>query len=80
MATPLPNVSLPGIVEKIIVSPHPSEPGKAQIAIEGADDLYRKICIENTLKDENGGEVSLQPGARVRVTVKAKSPATVAKR
>jgi len=81
MATPLPNVSRPAIVEKIIVSPHPSEPEKAQIAIEGAEDFYRKICIENTLKDENDGEVSLLPGgAQVRVTVKAKSPATVAKR
>jgi hypothetical protein len=32
----------------------PSEPEKAQIDIEGADDLYREIRIENTLTDEHG--------------------------
>jgi hypothetical protein len=43
MATQRPNTILPGIVETIIKFPHPNEPEKAQIAIEGADDRYREI-------------------------------------
>ena len=37
--TAKPSSTLPGTVEKIIKSPFPSEPDKAQIAVEGADDL-----------------------------------------
>ena len=70
---------LPGIVETIIESPHPNEPEKAQIAIKGADDRYREIRIENALKDENGDEVSLNAGAPVKVTIKAKRRAAMAK-
>jgi hypothetical protein len=67
-----PNVTLPGTVEKIIQSPHPSEPEKAQINIEeGADPLYKEIRIENTFTDEHGNEVKLKKGARVEVTVEA---------
>ena len=80
MATQRPNTILPGIVETIIESPHPNEPEKAQIAIEGADDLYREIRIENTLRDKNGGDVSLKLGARVKVTIKVERPGTIATR
>jgi hypothetical protein len=38
----------PGTVQKIIKSPFPQEPEKAQIAVEGANHLYREIRIENT--------------------------------
>ena len=69
--TEKPSSTMPGTVEKIIRSPFPSEPEKAQIAIEGADHLYREIRIENTLTDANGDEVSLKPGAHVEVTVEA---------
>jgi hypothetical protein len=55
-----PSVTLPGKVEKIIDSSRSSEPEKAQIAIEGADDLYREIRIENSLTDENGDTVRLK--------------------
>ena len=65
------STTLPGTVEKIIKSPHPSVPEKAQIAVEGADDLYREIRIENVLKDENGQEVALKEGAPVDVTIAA---------
>jgi hypothetical protein len=58
-------------VEHIIKSAHPSEPEKAQIAVEGADDLYKEIRIENTLTDENGRTVRLKKGAEVEVTVEA---------
>jgi hypothetical protein len=68
---------LPAVVEKIIKLPH--EPEKAQVAIEGGDDLYREIRIENTLIDENAREVSLKPGAEVEVTVEANTRDTVPK-
>jgi len=80
MATQRPNTLLPGIVETIIKFPHPNEPEKAQIAIEGADDRYREIRIENALKDENGDEVSLKPGAPVKVNIRAKRRAAITKR
>ena len=63
--------TLPATVEKIIKSPSPNEPEKAQIAVEGADHLYRELRIENTLMDENGDKVRLKQGAEVEVTIKA---------
>jgi len=77
--TEKPSSTLPGTVEKIIKSPFPSEPEKAQIAVEGADHLYREIRIENTLTDANGDEVSLKPGAHVEVTVEAEPEDTTKK-
>jgi hypothetical protein len=70
-------VTLPGKVEAIIESFHPSEPEKAQIAVEGGDELYREIRIENSLIDENGNEVRLKMGAEVEVTVEAGKTETV---
>ncbi len=67
---------MPGMVEKIIEPAHPSEPEKAQIGIEGADDLYREIRVENTLRDENGKQVALKPGAQAAVTIEADPDAT----
>jgi hypothetical protein len=63
------SVVLPGTVAKIIKSPSPSEPEKAQINVEGVDPLYREIRIDNALTNENGDEVSLKPGAHVDVTL-----------
>jgi hypothetical protein len=75
--TEKPSVTLPAIVEKIIDSPNPGEPQKAQINIqEGAEPLYQEIRIENTLTDANGQEVKLKKGAKVEVTVEA-SPSGV---
>ena len=73
------SVTFAGTVDKIIVSPQPNEPEKAQISIEGADDLYKEIRIENSLTDENGEEVSLKKGAEVEVTVEADKDATTPK-
>ena len=67
--TEKPSVTLPGTVEKIIKPSPPDQPEKAQIAIEGADDLYREIRIENSLTGGNGDEVRLKKGAEVNVTV-----------
>jgi len=74
-----PSTTLPGTVEQIIHSPLPSEPDKAEIALEGADDLYKEIRIENTLVDEDGNEVSLKKGAKVEVTIEAEPGHTVQK-
>jgi hypothetical protein len=77
------SVTMPGTVEKIIPPVHPSGPEKAQIALEGADELYREIRIENSLTDENGDEVRLKSdevrlkkGAEVEITVEADPEAT----
>jgi hypothetical protein len=70
-----PSVTLPGTAEKVIESPHPSVPEKAQIGVDGADDLYREIRIENTLTDEQGDQVQLKKGTHVEVTVEAESGA-----
>jgi len=75
-----PSVTLPGTVEKIIESPHRDVPEKAEIAVHGADDLYREIRIENTLTDEKGNPVKLKEGAEVEVTVEAEVAATSPKR
>jgi hypothetical protein len=66
-----PSTSMPGIVDKIIPSPRPSQPEKARIAVEGADHRYRDLRIENTLTDEHGDDVRLKKGAHVAVTVTA---------
>ena len=66
-----PSVTLPGTVEKIIPPITPIETEKAQIAVEGAEDLYKEIRVENTLHDENGKPVALKPGVEVEVTIAA---------
>jgi hypothetical protein len=75
--TEKPSVTLPGVVEKIIKPAERNEPEKAQISIEGADDLYREIRIENSLSGKNGDEVRLKKGSEVEVTVEATPEATV---
>jgi hypothetical protein len=72
-----PSTTLPGTVEKIIKSPHPGVPEKAQISVEAADPLYQEIRIENSLTLENGGEVRLKVGVDVEVTVEARPEDTI---
>lgn len=72
-----PSTTLPATVEKIIRPIVPGDPEKAQLAVEGADHLYREIRIENALTDENGNKVRLKPGAEVEVTVEAEPEATI---
>src|ERR1700726_776269 len=57
-----PSTTMPGTVNKIIPSPRPSQPEKAQIAVDGTDYLYQKLRIENTLTDEHGDDVRLKKG------------------
>jgi YesN/AraC family two-component response regulator len=66
-----PAVTLLGVVEKIVRPVLPNEPEKAQIAIQGADDLYREIRVENSLESSAGEKVRLKPGAQVDVTIEA---------
>jgi hypothetical protein len=68
-----PSTTIPGTVDKIIPSPRPSQPEKAQIAVGGADHGYRDLRIENTLTDEHGDDVRLKKGAHVEVTVTVES-------
>ena len=75
-----PKTTRPGTVDKIIKSPFPQEPEKAEIAVEGADHLYREIRIENTLEDEKGKKVKLKVGAQVDVTVEADPKDTIPKK
>lgn len=71
------SASTAGTVEKIIESPFPNVPDKAQIHLVGGDHLYREIRIDNTLTNENGEEVSLKLGAPVQVTFEAKAESTI---
>ena len=54
------NVTLPGTVEKIIPAIGDHIPEKAEIKIEGADDLYREVRIENKVIDAEGNPVKLR--------------------
>jgi hypothetical protein len=64
-----PSTTMPGTVKKIILSPRPSQPEKAQVTVDGADQRHRNLRFENTLTDEHGDDVKLKKGARVEVTV-----------
>ena len=75
-----PKVTKPGTVKKIIKPLIPIEPEKAEIAVEGGDDLYREIRIENTLECDDGKKVKLKEGAPVSVTIEADSDQTVPKK
>ena len=77
--TEKPSVTLPGTVEKIIQPSFPDQVEKAQISIEGGDDLYREIRIQNSLSVANGEEVRLKKGAEVDGTEQADQEATTSK-
>ena len=73
------STTLPGKVERVIQPhPHSGEPEKAQIAVEGADHLYREIRVPNLLVDGDGKKVKLKPGAEVEVTIEADPVVTTA--
>ncbi len=65
-----------GTVKKIIKSPDPSVPEKAEVQVHEADELYKEIRIENTLEDERGKKVKLKEDAPVDITVEADTKAT----
>src|ERR1700681_2373431 len=73
-----PSTTMPGTVNKIITSPSPSHPEKAQIAVDRHDHRHRDLRIENTLTDEHGDDVKLKKGAQVEVTVTAEPKTSLA--
>lgn len=75
-----PSTTLPGVVQKVIPSPHPSVPEKAEIEVKGADDLYREIRVDNVLTDKDGETVRLKRGAEVDVTIEADEEDTAKQR
>jgi hypothetical protein len=74
-----PSTTLPATVEKIIKPQFPADSEKAQIAVEGADHLYRELRIENALTDEKGEKVRLKEGSEVQVTIEADPESTTPK-
>jgi len=64
-----PSVIMPGTVKKIIPSTSPSQPEKAQVAVNEAAPHHRDLRFENTLTDENGDDVKLKKGEHVDVTI-----------
>jgi hypothetical protein len=65
-----------GTVDRVVKSPVPDEPDKAQITITGADPLYREIRVENVVTDEDGKKASLQPGEEVDVIIESDPTST----
>ena len=72
------STKLAGKVEKVI-KPHPEsgEPEKAQIAVEGADHLYRELRVPNKLTNEDGKKVKLKEGAEVEVKIETDDAAAI---
>ena len=62
-----------GTVQKVLKSSHSRDPEKVEIRIDEADDLYKEIRVENVVKDENGEEFQLNPGAKIDVVLEADS-------
>jgi hypothetical protein len=77
--TKKPKTTKPGTVVKVIKSPDPVVPEKAEIDVEGADPLYRELRLENVLENEDGEKVKLKKGAHVEITIEADPKETVAK-
>ena len=70
---------LRGRVEKVLKPILPKEHEKAEITIEGADDLYREIRVENLLTDEDGEKARLKPGDELDIVLEAETDSTTKK-
>lgn len=68
------SVTLPATVEKVLPAKN-AEPEKIQISVEGCDELFSELRVENTLKDESGAGVTLKRGAQIEVVVTADADA-----
>jgi hypothetical protein len=67
-----PSTTIPGTINKIIQPRIRTNPEMAQIVLEGPENQYRSLRIDNTLTDEHGDDVSLKKGAHVEVTITIK--------
>jgi len=74
-----PHTKKAGTVRKIVVSPDPDVPEKAEIEVHGADDLYKEIRIENTLHDSKGKKVKFKKDAEVDLTIETDEKDTTPK-
>src|SRR5258708_3205620 len=74
-----PSVTLPGTVEEIIESPHPSIPEKAETSIQEPNELHQDIPTENPFTTDIRNQLRLKKGALVEVTVEAAAGATTSK-
>jgi hypothetical protein len=63
------SVTLPGTVDKIVKPGFRGKREQAQIGVEGADQIYKEIRIDNALTDDLGQEVPMEPGDKVNVTI-----------
>jgi hypothetical protein len=68
------SVTLLATVEKVLPAKL-AEREKIQISVDGCDDLYSELRVENALKDEAGDSVTLKRGAHIEVTINADSDA-----
>ncbi len=66
------SAKFPGKVQRVI-KPHPAsgEPEKAQIAVEGADHLYRELRVPNQLTDDKGNQLKMEQGSEVEVKIES---------
>ena len=69
------SVTLTGVVEQIL-EPVGSVPERAVIEIQGAEDLYSEIRIDNALSDGNGQKVKLQLREKVNITIETTTGCT----
>ena len=60
-----------GTVTKVIKSPFPQIPEKAEINVKDADPLYQEIRVENILENDHGDKVKLKQGQEVDITIEA---------
>jgi hypothetical protein len=72
------STKFPAKVEKVIKPvPGSGEPEKAQIAVEGADHLYRELRVPNKLVDGDGNKVTLKQGTEVEVKIESEEEDTI---
>ena len=58
-----------GRVRRVIKPSHPGLPEKVQIEVDGADELYRDLHIENAMEDGNGNKAKLKEEMPVEVVI-----------
>lgn len=68
-----------GSAQKIVSNIHPGQSESVEIAIDGAEHLFREIRLENSFTALDGQPVALKQGARVDVTFEADAKDTVKK-
>jgi hypothetical protein len=72
------SITLSGIVQKIFPAVEPGGPGKIQIVVRGAEDLYREIRLDNLFHDADGNFANLKPGDELEIIIATKVPSAAA--